>query len=82
MTLRTSVSALAFHPSRQILALSSKRDKESLRLLHVPTRTVYANWPTGKTPLNYVWSMDFSPCGSYVAVGNDRGKCLLYRMGD
>lgn len=88
--------------------------------------TVFANWPTGSTPLRYVTSFDFSPHSGttydptyqyaahqpatrmhascfrgtvaeglvlivlllavggvllgYFAVGNDRGKVLLYRL--
>jgi U3 small nucleolar RNA-associated protein 18 len=41
---------------------------------------VFSNWPTSKTPLKYVWSMDFSPKSRYMAIGNDHGKCLLYRL--
>ena len=41
---------------------------------------MFKNWPTSKTPLGYVWDVDFSPGGGYLAVGNDKGKCLLYRL--
>lgn len=52
----------------------------SLKLVHSQSQTVFANWPTSKTPLGYVWSLDFSPTGEYMAVGNDKGKCLLYSV--
>lgn len=52
----------------------------SLKLVHCQSQTVFANWPTSKTPLGYVWSLDFSPTGEYMAVGNDKGKCLLYSV--
>lgn len=80
MNLRTSADMLRFNTDGQLLAMSSKREKNSLKLLHVPTATVYSNWPTSKTPLNYVWSTDFSPESKFLAVGNDQGKCLLYRL--
>jgi len=80
MNLTTSVDNLCFNHDGQILALSTRRDTNGLKLLHVPTQTVFSNWPTSKTPLKYVWSMDFSPKSRYLAVGNDHGKCLLYRL--
>lgn len=80
MNLHTSADALRFNSDGQILALSSRREKESLKLVHVPTATVFSNWPTTKTPLGYVWSMDFSPESKFLAIGNDKGKCLLYSL--
>lgn len=80
MNLPTSNDALKFNPGGQILAFSSQREHHGLKLLHVPSQTVFANWPTSKTPLRYVWSMDFSPQSKFLAIGNDKGKCLLYKL--
>lgn len=80
MNMRTSADMVRFNHDGQILAMSSRREKNSMKLLHVPTATVFSNWPTSKTPLNYVWSMDFSPQSKFLAVGNDKGKCLLYQL--
>ena len=80
MNLHTSVDHMKFNTDGQILAFSSRREKDSLKLLHVPTQTVFSNWPTTKTPLSYVWSLDFSPGSKYMAIGNDKGKCLLYKL--
>ena len=46
----------------------------------VPTRTVFANWPTARSPLQFVHCAAFSPGGAYLAVGNARGRALLYRL--
>mmetsp|Transcript_6459 Transcript_6459/g.14573 ORF Transcript_6459/g.14573 Transcript_6459/m.14573 type:complete len:659 (+) Transcript_6459:62-2038(+) len=80
MNMTTSADNMCFNHDGQILAMSSRRETNGLKLLHVPTQTVFSNWPTSKTPLKYVWSMDFSPGSKYLAVGNDHGKCLLYRL--
>lgn len=80
MNLQTSADALRYNHDGQILALSSRREKQSLKLLHVPTSTVFSNWPTSKTPLGYVSCMDFSPQSKFMALGNDKGKCLLYKL--
>ncbi len=51
-----------------------------MRLIHVPTGTVFSNWPGQRTPLHKVTAIDFSPGGAYLAVGNRKGKVLLYRL--
>lgn len=80
MNLHTSADCVRFNTDGQILAMSTQRNKNSLKLLHVPSKTVFSNWPTSKTPLGYVWSMDFSPQSKFFAIGNDKGKCLLYKL--
>jgi len=80
MNLSTSIDRAIFNHDGQILAMSTQREQNGLKLLHVPSKTVFSNWPTSKTPLGYVWSLDFSPQGRYLAIGNDKGKCLLYNM--
>lgn len=80
MNLKTSADLMRFNSDGQILAMSSRREKSALKLLHVPTRTVFSNWPTSKTPLGYAWSMDFSPDSKFFAIGNDQGKCMLYKL--
>jgi U3 small nucleolar RNA-associated protein 18 len=80
MNLHTSSDLVRFNTDGQILAMSSRRERQALKLVHVPTQTVFSNWPTAKTPMNYVWSLDFSPQSKFMAIGNDKGKCLLYRL--
>jgi U3 small nucleolar RNA-associated protein 18 len=80
MNLKTAVDLLKFNHDGQILAFSTRREKMGLRLLHVPSMTVFSNWPTSKTPLSYSWSLDFSPQSKFMAVGNDKGVCLLYKL--
>ncbi|KAF0692547.1 Aste57867_16359 [Aphanomyces stellatus] len=80
MHLTTSIATLQFNPDSQILAMASKEAKDALKMVHLPSMTVFANWPSPKTPLHYVTSMDFSPTSGYFAVGNARGRVLLYRL--
>ena len=47
--------------------------------VHLPSLTVFSNWPTSRTPLRYVHTFDFSPNSGYLSIGNDRGKALLFR---
>ena len=64
----------------QILAMASKQKKDSLRLVHSSSMTVFSNWPTSRTPLGFVHSLAFSPHGGFLAVGNAKGRVLMYRM--
>ena len=78
--LTTPISAVKFNHDAQSLAVASRYKKDAFKLIHVPSRRVFANWPTANTPLGYVNTMDFSPNGGYLAMGNDKGKVLLYRL--
>mmetsp|Transcript_682 Transcript_682/g.1424 ORF Transcript_682/g.1424 Transcript_682/m.1424 type:complete len:597 (+) Transcript_682:135-1925(+) len=80
MNLPTSADVVSFNSDGQILAMSSQREKHGAKLLHVPSRTVFSNWPTAQTPLGYVFSMKFSPGSKFLTIGNDKGKCLLYKI--
>jgi U3 small nucleolar RNA-associated protein 18 len=79
-SLTTEVDNMAFSGNGEILAVSSRFKRDSLRLIHTPTYRVFANFPSSKSPLNYVWTACFSPSGAYFAVGNARGRALLYRI--
>merc|ERR1712098_353342 len=70
--LTTMVTSLRFHPEGELLLGASKFKKESLRLMHCATGTVFQNWPTQKTPLNRVTSVDFSRQGGMLAMANER----------
>ena len=80
MNLTTKVDTLALDGSGSLLAMASSMKRDALRLVHLPTCTVFSNWPTFKTPLHYVHACAFSPGTGYLAVGNARGRCLLYRL--
>ncbi len=67
-------------PVAQMLVMGSRYSKGGLRLVHVPSRTVFANWPTPATPLSYVHCAAFSPGGGLLAIGTGKGRALLYRL--
>jgi hypothetical protein len=62
----------------RFIFLVQKRDQ--LRLVHVDSSMVFENWPTGKTPLRRVSCIEFSSRGDLMAVGNNRGRVLLYQL--
>ncbi|XP_068660696.1 U3 small nucleolar RNA-associated protein 18 homolog [Aristolochia californica] len=76
----TKIDGLKFNHDAQILAVTSSMKKNSLRLVHVPSFTVFSNWPSPKQTLQYPRSLDFSPGGGFMVVGNAAGKVLLYKL--
>ena len=81
MNLTTHVDTMRYNHSSEILALASKSKKDSLKLVHLPTMAIFSNWPTSGTPLGHVSAVDFSRNSEYVAVGNHKGRVLLYSLG-
>ncbi len=78
--LTTAADSLCFNHDGQLLAMASRWKRDALRMVHVPSRTVFSNWPTGQTPIRYASAVGFSPNSGLLAVGNDRGRVLLYRL--
>lgn len=78
--LTTTISSLEFSPDGQILCMASRATNDALRLVHLPTITVFSNWPTSGTPLGSVTSVTFSSQGEILAVGNQQGKIRLWRL--
>lgn len=78
--LTTSVGFMKFNNDAQILAISSRMKKNSLKLIHVPSFTVFSNWPPPNRTLHYLTCLDFSPGGGFMAMGNAAGKVLLYKL--
>ncbi|CCL98939.1 uncharacterized protein FIBRA_00946 [Fibroporia radiculosa] len=80
--LTTSITSLRFNHDSQLLAMASNTKKDQMRLIHVPSLTAFSNWPTSSTPLGHVSSIDFSRGSEHIAIGNSRGRVLLYHLKD
>ncbi|KAJ6831100.1 U3 small nucleolar RNA-associated protein 18-like protein [Iris pallida] len=78
--LTTKVDFMKFNHDAQILAICSTMKKNSLKLVHVPSFSVFSNWPAPKFSLQYPRCLDFSPGGGFMAFGNAAGKVLLYKL--
>jgi U3 small nucleolar RNA-associated protein 18 len=76
--LTTPTSNLTISPDGQILVLSSKWKKDALRLVHLPSCTVYRNWPTSSTPLGRITAVAFASGSDMLAVANEAGKIRLW----
>jgi U3 small nucleolar RNA-associated protein 18 len=82
MNLTTSITDLKFNPTSQMLAFCSKWKKNAVKIIHIPSFTVYQNFPgAAEGILKYSFNLDFSrPSGEYLAMGNDEGKVHLWHM--
>jgi U3 small nucleolar RNA-associated protein 18 len=78
--LTTPTSSLEISPDGQLLALSSKWKKDALRLVHLPSCTVYRNWPTSQTPLGSITAVAFGSQSDVLAVANEAGKIRLWEI--
>jgi U3 small nucleolar RNA-associated protein 18 len=87
--LTTPISHLAYSPDGQILLMASRWKNHALRLVHLPSATVFKNWPTQKTPLGRITSVAWGrPTeedereGSLalLAVGAETGRVRLWEV--
>ncbi|ONK72390.1 uncharacterized protein A4U43_C04F18930 [Asparagus officinalis] len=79
-SLTTTVNFMKFNHDAQILAICSNMKKNSLKLVHIPSFSVFSNWPAPRFSLQYPRCLDFSPGGGFMAFGNAAGKVLLYKL--
>jgi U3 small nucleolar RNA-associated protein 18 len=80
--LTTPITVVTFSPDGQLMAFGSQHKKDALRIVHLPSCTVYRNWPTEQTPLGRVTTVAFSAQSEVLAVGNDAGKIRMWEIRD
>lgn len=76
--LTTKTTNLVFSPDGQILVMASRYKRKALRLVHLPSCTVYRNWPTSDTPLGRTTAVAISPDSRLLAVANDLGQVKIW----
>ncbi|RMZ81689.1 hypothetical protein DV737_g2396, partial [Chaetothyriales sp. CBS 132003] len=62
--LTTPISHLVFSPDSQLLVVASRWKKSALRLVHLPSCTVFRNWPTDSTSLGRISSVAVGGAGT------------------
>ncbi|KAF1963653.1 WD40 repeat-like protein [Byssothecium circinans] len=87
--LTTPVSHLTFTTDGQILAMASRWKHNALKLVHLPSATVFKNWPTSNTPLGRITAVSWGrPTeeeereGSLalLAIGAETGRIRLWEV--
>ncbi|XP_063077888.1 U3 small nucleolar RNA-associated protein 18 homolog isoform X1 [Engraulis encrasicolus] len=81
MNLVTAATALRFNPSSEILAIASRAEDEANKLVHLPSFTVFSNFPVFRRKTIYrTYCLDFSPNSGFYSVANNKGDALLFRL--
>lgn len=81
MNLLTAATALRFNPTSEILAIGSRAEDEAVRLVHIPSFTVFSNFPLFRKKIIYrPHCLDFSPHSGFYSIANDKGQALLFRL--
>uniref|UniRef100_A0A3B4YXY7 U3 small nucleolar RNA-associated protein 18 homolog n=1 Tax=Seriola lalandi dorsalis TaxID=1841481 RepID=A0A3B4YXY7_SERLL len=81
MNLLTSATSLTFNPTSEILAIASRAEDEAVRLVHLPSLSVFSNFPVSKRKFVYRAScLDFSPHSGFFSLANNKGHAPLFRL--
>ena len=48
--------------------------------VHLPSCTVYKNWPTANTPFGRITAIAMAPSSEMLAVANEQGKIRLWEI--
>ncbi|KAH7378240.1 WD40-repeat-containing domain protein [Pyrenochaeta sp. MPI-SDFR-AT-0127] len=87
--LTTPISHLHFSADGQILAMASRWKNNAMRLVHLPSATVFKNWPTEKTPLGRITAVALGRPSeeeeregslAQLAVANEAGHVRLWEV--
>jgi len=79
--LTTPIQNVKINSTSELLAINSYHLPRAVRLVHMPTLTVYENFPEfHDKKIQIVNGLDFSPNSGFLTLGNNNGKVLLYRL--
>lgn len=81
LNLTTTCTNLVFNSTGEVLAMSSNSAERAVKLVHVPSQTVFSNFPDRlDSKLRIPMCMDFSRNSGYFTLGTNKGLALLYRV--
>lgn len=81
MNLVTPATSLCFNNTSEILAIGSRAEDDANRLVHIPSFTVFSNFPQmRKKTIFQTRCLDFSPRSGFYTVANNKGHALLFRL--
>jgi U3 small nucleolar RNA-associated protein 18 len=80
--LTTPISVLVFAPDGQVLCMASRWKRDALRLVHLPSASVFRNWPTASTPLGRISAVAWSDVGGALklVVANEAGRVMCWEV--
>lgn len=80
LNITTGITAVKFNHSSEILAIASKHVADSIKLVHLPSGTVFTNFPGQQSKIGKPGVVSFSPLSGYMAIGNLNKEVPLYRL--
>ncbi|XP_017309879.1 U3 small nucleolar RNA-associated protein 18 homolog [Ictalurus punctatus] len=81
MNLLTAATSLRFNHTSEILAIGSRAEDEANRLVHLPSFSVFSNFPLFRKKTIYrPHCIDFSPHSGFYSIANNKGQALLFRL--
>lgn len=80
MNLTTAISGLKFNSSSELLALAATDIKNSIKLFHIASGTVFSNFPPFESKLGNLNCINFTPGSGFLALGNRKSVVSLFRL--
>eukprot|EP01125_Pyxidicula_operculata_P000269 TRINITY_DN10344_c0_g1_i1.p1 TRINITY_DN10344_c0_g1~~TRINITY_DN10344_c0_g1_i1.p1 ORF type:complete len:522 (-),score=157.29 TRINITY_DN10344_c0_g1_i1:34-1599(-) len=79
LNLTTPISCIKFNHDNQILAYSSDQNQDAVRLVHLPSGTIFKNFPESEWGKRVV-CIDFSPDSTNLSFGISNGRVVTYSL--
>ena len=86
----TEVRSVSINNDNTLVVYASEDKKDQVRVIHLPSLSVYSNWPAVNEKLGFIRDVSISgdnrSCGEgalgveYLAMAGKRGKVYLYRF--
>lgn len=80
LNLTTGITSLKFNTTSELLALASNYVHGAVKLFHLNERQVVPNFPELNHKVRQAECIDFSLNSGFMAIGNNNGEALLYRL--
>ncbi|KAF7272305.1 hypothetical protein GWI33_014906 [Rhynchophorus ferrugineus] len=78
--LTTSISDVTFNSSSEMLSLFSSEIKNSVKMYHIRSNSVFSNFPPFESKLGHINCVSFSPGSGFLALGNRKSVVSLFRL--
>lgn len=80
MNLVTGITSLRFNPTSEMLGVASDKKHNAFKIMHLPSFTIFSNFPTLQTNIGMPQTISFSPGSGYLSISNKTNAALLYRL--
>lgn len=80
LNLTTKITTTQFNPTSELLMFGSSEVAEAAKIVHVPSCSVYSNFPGTFSKIGQPAVVGFSPNSGYMAIGNNKSTIALFRL--